>query len=188
MNTGTANANNPNLNSPFRLCDRYMQLTICVSSCPDDLKNLYHLAARNHNAAVLSSPYYDAGFDLFAATSFDCSANKINMINFDIKCEASMVLESGRTFPTGFHLLPRSSMGAKTPLRLANSVGVIDSGYRGPIKAALDSLVDDYKICKHDKLVQLCAPGLVPVLVEVTESLSSTQTARGLGGFGSTTG
>ena len=35
----------------------------------------------------------------------------------------------------GYYLYPRSSI-SKTPLILANSVGIIDSGYRGNIKAA----------------------------------------------------
>ena len=37
-----------------------------------------------------------------------------------------------------YYLYPRSSVSTKTPLRLANSVGIIDSGYRGNIKAVFD--------------------------------------------------
>ena len=33
--------------------------------------------------------------------------------------------------PCGFYLYPRSSLGTKTPLQMADSVGIIDMGYRG---------------------------------------------------------
>ena len=37
-----------------------------------------------------------------------------------------------------FYVYPRSSI-SKTPLRMANSVGIIDSGYRGNLKFAVDA-------------------------------------------------
>ena len=40
-------------------------------------------------------------------------------------------------------ILPRSSIGAKTPLRLSNSVGLIDSGYRGEIGVLYDNTSDE---------------------------------------------
>ena len=40
--------------------------------------------------------------------------------------------------PTGYYSYPRSSI-SKTPLLLANNVGIIDSGYRGNIKVAFDN-------------------------------------------------
>lgn len=44
--------------------------------------------------------------------------------------------------PEGYALfiVPRSSMGVKTPLRQSNSVGIIDSDYRGEIVVILDNL------------------------------------------------
>ena len=40
----------------------------------------------------------------------------------------------------------------------------------------------------YDRYVQICAPGLVPILVEVVDTLErlGEETARGSGGFGST--
>ena len=43
----------------------------------------------------------------------------------------------------GFYLYPRSSTGSKTPIRLSNSVGIIDSGYRGELMAFLDNVSDE---------------------------------------------
>ena len=89
----------------------------------------------------------------------------------------------------GYYLYPRSSTGTKTPLRLANSVGIIDSGYRGNIIAAFDNwLDDDYTVLKDSRVVQLCPPDLsYPVVVSlVSEESELGLTKRGEGGFGST--
>ena len=52
----------------------------------------------------------------------------------------------------------------KTPLRLANSVGIIDSGYRGHIKVTFDNKNDydfmEYNIEFGSRLTQLCPPNL----------------------------
>ena len=96
---------------------------------------------------------------------------------------------------SGYYLYPRSSI-VKTSMRLANSVGIIDSGYRGDIMAVVDKndSVNDWKTvlkrdCKqYDRLFQICAGDLQPFRVEIVESESelSGVTERGSGGFGST--
>tara|TARA_B100000575_G_C23124594_1_gene651363 strand:+ start:1639 stop:2250 length:612 start_codon:yes stop_codon:yes gene_type:complete len=84
----------------------------------------------------------------------------------------------------GYYLYPRSSL-SKTPLRLANSVGIIDSSYRGEIMAAVDNISEeDFEIKQGERLFQLCSPTLEPINYIVTNELSETQ--RGDGGFGST--
>ena len=102
--------------------------------------------------------------------------------------------------PTGFYLYPRSSI-SKTRMRLANSVGIIDAGYRGDLIAAVDTIglfgsTDIWHIWKetlspikkYDRYFQVCAPDLSPFLVHLvdTEEELSPPTARGHGGFGST--
>ena len=78
-------------------------------------------------------------------------------------------------------LFPRSSI-AKTSLRLANAVGVIDSGYRGEVMFKFDKLGDQmYKI--GDRIGQLI---LVPIpSIQFLEVNSLPDTDRGGGGFGS---
>ena len=91
--------------------------------------------------------------------------------------------------PCGYYLYPRSSMGSKTPLRLSNSVGIIDSGYRGNICALFDNPSnEDYTIQKGDRLVQICCPNLSYSLEVITISDISElgHTERGNNGFGST--
>jgi dUTP pyrophosphatase len=88
-------------------------------------------------------------------------------------------------------MYPRSSI-SKTILRLANATGIIDSGYRGHLMGMFDlinlSENEEYVIEKYDRLLQICAPGLVPIVVEVVNTIAElgSQTERGAGGFGST--
>jgi dUTP pyrophosphatase len=87
----------------------------------------------------------------------------------------------------GYFLYPRSSTGTKTPLRLANSIGIIDSGYRGNYIAAFDNVrIESFQIEQAQRLVQICSPNLTyPLRVELVEELDM-DTVRGEGGFGST--
>lgn len=81
-------------------------------------------------------------------------------------------------------LFPRSSVSNKD-LVLANSVGVIDSGYRGEVclRFKIHSLGENvYTI--GEKVGQLIILPYPQVLICEEESLS--QTERGEGGFGST--
>lgn len=183
----TSFLNNNNLNNinMFYNCDRYMLLRIFISSNSTDLKNMYVNAANVHNRKIRGNPFPDAGFDLFTPTNVHCASTDWNKVNFEVQCAATMVCESGKRFNTGFYIYPRSSTGSKTTLRLANSVGIIDSGYRGNLMAVFDCARADYSISQYDKVVQVCAPGLVPIYVEVVDSLGE-ETVRGAGGFGST--
>ena len=133
--------------------------------------------------------------------------NPVNKIDFKVKCSAkihsftntsSFTNSFSNSFYTGYFLYPRSSI-SKTPLRLANSLGIIDSGYRGNLIGMFDVVnIDkdekreyndsDYYIKKYDKLVQICAPNLCPIFVEIVDTLEQLgeETERGEGGFGST--
>lgn len=121
----------------------------------------------------------------------------VNKVDFKINCSAQMLCDTGKVFSTGYYIYPRSSL-SKTKLRLANSVGIIDAGYRGNIIGMFDVVnIDnsynedkgaDYYAKSYDRLVQICAPGLVPIFVEMVDSIEALgiETERGSGGFGST--
>lgn len=81
-------------------------------------------------------------------------------------------------------LTPRSSM-SKTPLRCANSVGIIDEDYRGEISIVYENVsCKDYTIARGDRIAQLI---IVPVaMVDVLEVDELSETERGAGGYGST--
>jgi len=167
--------------------DRYMHLKLKINSDDVELRNKYIVAAEKHNQNMNVNLHPDAGFDLFSTEMIDCSFSMVmvNKFDFKVQCSAAMVCENGKIFPTGFYLYPRSSTGSKTPLRLANSAGIIDSGYRGNLMAFFDCVRPTFLVSKYEKLVQICAPGLVPIYVEIVDDLG-VDTVRGSNGFGST--
>ena len=68
---------------------------------------------------------------------------------------------------------------------MANSLGIIDAGYRGNIIGALRNLDDkEYVIPKYTRLFQICTGDLKPFTVNLVSELGDT--SRGDGGFGST--
>ena len=147
------------------MADMYMHLRIYVQD--EYLRNSYTNAAAKHNAQ--DREFMNAGFDLFVPDLIHTNNETINKINMAIVCSAEMIHPDNRKYNTGYYLYPRSSL-SNTPLRLANSVGIIDSGYRGNIIGAFDSLTD-YVVSPGDRLVQICAPGLVPIYVTIVDDI-----------------
>ena len=122
----------------------------------------------------------DSGLDLFCPNDILVKSGETVKIDLEICCEA---LKDNRS-NVSYYLYPRSSI-VKTPLRLANSVGIIDAGYRGSIMAFVDNIKDeDYLIEKDTRLFQICSGDLSPITFELVNGLSDT--SRGEGGFGST--
>ncbi|KAF4674348.1 hypothetical protein FOL47_009370 [Perkinsus chesapeaki] len=81
-------------------------------------------------------------------------------------------------------LLARSSI-SKTPLRLSNSIGLIDQGYRGEVIAAVDNIKNEaYTVKEGDRLVQAVGFDGKGITMELVTELDKT--TRGEGGFGST--
>ena len=83
-----------------------------------------------------------------------------------------------------YYLFPRSSI-SKTPIRLANSIGLIDGGYRGELVGMVDNIYsEDYHVKSGERYFQLVAVDSSPIEFELVEELS--ESSRGEGGFGST--
>lgn len=122
----------------------------------------------------------DSGIDLVVPKEYIIGAHQTTQINLGVCC--AVVSDH----PHGYYLYPRSSL-AKTSLRLANSVGVIDYLYRGPLIATVDNIGgSDEVVHTGIKLFQVCSPDLTPITFEVVDSLDWTE--RGCGAFGSTGG
>ena len=118
----------------------------------------------------------DAGLDLYVLEDISFEPGETKPIKLGISCEP----EDGNAY----YLFPRSSI-SKTPLRMANSIGLIDGGYRGEIMAMCDNIKDfTYTAEKGQRLFQLVAADSSPIHYELVKSL--TKTTRGSGGFGST--
>ena len=189
----------------FKNSSKVMYVKLFVND--NNLKEKYQESLMIHNNKISSTIFPDAGFDLFVPESIDCLYENLVKINFGVKSSAIIIDNNGNKFPSGFYLYARSSLGSKTKLRLANSVGIIDSGYRGELIGCFDCVKDhssnktnmntqssnvicnyDYHIDKYDKLIQICAPDLCPIYIELVDNEVdlSEQTDRGSGGFGST--
>ena len=82
-------------------------------------------------------------------------------------------------------LFSRSGMGIKSGISLSNSVGVIDSDYRGEIGVGLHNTSDaDYTVNPGDRIAQLMITPVIRPTVTLTDELPASE--RGAGGFGST--
>ena len=164
----------------------YMVLKIFVGDA--DLRSKYNDAVIAHNTKIVNNPsHIDAGFDIFVPSLHLCSdRNQINKIDHGIKCSAMIHTPVGE-YNTGYYMHPRSSI-YKTPLRLANSTGIIDAGYRGNLIGMFDTTNDMYSVDAYTRLAQICAPSLMPIYVEIVNSLDDLgpSTSRGTGGIGST--
>jgi dUTP pyrophosphatase len=132
-----------------------------------------------HENAVIPSYAHstDAGLDLTAV-----EVNNSSMNNF-IEYDTGLSIE----IPEGHVglLFARSSV-SKTSLVLANSVGVIDSGYRGSVKVRFkhveNGFVKPYSV--GERVAQLIILPYPKVEIEEVKDLSDSD--RGQGGFGST--
>lgn len=195
--------------------DKVMHLKLFIVGS-NNLKNMYYAAVNNHNNKLLNNQFIDSGFDLFLPENEDSkeyekwgdsicfygtgrTKNPVNKVDFKIKCSAKMICDTGKSFNSGYYMYPRSSI-SKTNLRLANNVGIIDSGYRGNLIGMFDVVnIDsnlksnnkeepDFFAKTYDRLLQICAPGLIPIYVEIVEDFDELglETERGSGGFGST--
>ena len=138
------------------MAQNFAVLKLSVNMGEFDLLELYTEHIAKHNAATERSLFPNSGFDIFVPneTVFDTDFNT-KFVDLKIKsemiyCDKSMqvTLETdegesetlnGASYSCGYYVYPRSSI-SKTPLVLANHVGIIDSGYRGNLMAALRKL------------------------------------------------
>ncbi|MDP9135084.1 MAG: dUTP diphosphatase [Actinomycetota bacterium] len=117
---------------------------------------------------------------------------------YDLRaCEAATLSPGGRAsvgtgvavaIPDGHAglVLPRSGLAARHGIALVNAPGLIDAGYRGEVRVLLLNTDRDasFEVAPGDRIAQLViVRHEAPELIEVD---SFDETARGVGGFGST--
>ncbi len=137
----------------------------------------------------------DAGMDILAAEDVVIGPGETVIIPTGLKV----------AIPEGFELQvrPRSGISYKTPLRVSNSPGTIDSGYRGEVgiimtntssKKDTDDLLPissigningTYSIKKGDRVAQITLQAVPQIVFEMVDSVQDIGVDRG-GGFGST--
>lgn len=138
-------------------------------------KNYFHVQ-RHHEKAALPSKTRpsDAGYDL---TLIELISQNGSYYKYDT------FISVKPPFGWYFDLVPRSSL-TKKGFILANSVGVIDATYRGHIQVVLAKINATEDLELPGKYVQLIPRPMVHF--QVHESMDLGETARGAGGFGST--
>ena len=119
----------------------------------------------------------DAGFDLYSPIG----------VNISVGATVTIPTKLAISLPenTVGLIYPRSSLGTRHGIVLANTVGVIDSGYRGEIMLVVTNHGDrPYTIRSGDRVAQMIVtPYYAPDVIEVADLDASD---RGTGGFGST--
>ena len=131
--------------------------------------------------AEVKTPHYahkgDSGVDLYSAEEYVLKPMERRLISTGIKIE----------IPHGYEaqVRPKSGLAIEHGISHANSVGTIDSGYRGEIKVPLINLSDkSYKIEKGKKIAQMVFAKVEEAVFEEVGELGPT--ARNESGFGST--
>lgn len=119
----------------------------------------------------------DAGMDLTATSISIVDTKDYGYIEYGTGIAVDI--------PEGFVglLYPRSSI-SKTGMWLANAVGLIDSGYKGEIKARFKAIPNTKIYDVGERIAQLVLMPVMQVTIEETDILSESE--RGEGGFGST--
>lgn len=134
----------------------------------------------------------------------------------DVRASKDVTIRIGETVivPTGLKMAipdgyeiqvrPRSGVSLKTPLRISNSIGTIDAGYRDEIGVIITNTSSDmsfgsfyytidtkgnkqgtYEIKKGDRIAQLVLQKVPKIKWNKVDSVKDIGTDR-LGGFGST--
>ena len=129
---------------------------LLIKTLNETAKSLYSNHGHFHDG--------DAGLDLYVLENILFEPSETKAIKLGISCEP----EDGKAY----YLFPRSSI-SKTPLRLANSIGLIDAGYRGEIMASCDNIKEIKFTAKEgDRLFQLVAANCSPILYELVEQFN----------------
>ena len=188
-------------------------LKLWVNPANRELVELYREHVEKHNQKNDATEFNDSGFDLFVPGKRTFTRPYVSQfLDLEVKAEMvytdltithiqqtegetdsaekdRMVGVAGVSYGVGYYMYPRSSI-SKTPLMLANHTGIIDSGYRGNLLAAVRYLPENpddvFELAEHTRLFQLCHPQLCPIYVVLVEEHELTKTERGAGGFGST--
>lgn len=145
------------------------------SKAYNSLKDYY--GEKNHHNTSRAS-----GFDLYIPYDVSIEPHARGcIVDMGFKCE--MIDPTHRN--QAFMIALRSSTAATTPIRLANSIGIIDEDYRGNIKLLLDNISSEcITLEKGRRIAQIILPSLSHFTFQLTDTISST--ARGDGGIGST--
>ena len=154
-------------------------MTLYIRAENAELRDMIQKQIENHRLT-------DSGFDIpMVAKNIDKS---MNLHSFSLGINVAATSSDGSPVPC--LLLPRSSI-YMTAFRMCNSIGLIDAGYRGEVKAKVDNLYPEEETTMRfedgARLFQICQHNFLPWnRIVLTDELPSPPDSRGSGGFGST--
>lgn len=118
-----------------------------------------------------------AGADVFSVQEITIHPGQVKAVDLGFSV----------AIPEGFELQvrPRSGLALKKQITVLNSPGTIDADYRGPVKVILMNLGSEpFDIKPGDRIAQVVLNQVPRIKVREVNNIGDT--ARGLGGFGST--
>lgn len=120
-----------------------------------------------------------AGADLYACISEPITIAPGQLVKIPVGIAIELADKGLAAF-----LFARSGLGVKHGITLSNSVGVVDSDYRGEICVGLCNVSDEpYTVSPDERIAQMV---IMPVVnAEFIEADNLSDTERGEGGFGS---
>jgi dUTP pyrophosphatase len=160
-------------------------------------EDLFTLLGNNFAEALISRQIVDVKMQRLTDTAIVPTYSHTTDACADIYADEDVVIAPGAThcvstglafaIPDGFviHVYARSGLSVKTPLRLANSVGIIDAGYRDELKVPCwNSGSEPLEIKKGMRIAQMDimpSPGMDFYVVDDVKSIGKDRN----GGFGS---
>jgi dUTP pyrophosphatase len=178
----------------------YYKLLVHLDSQDEELRNMYETKFATQREKTMrfitgENICVDAGVDIFTPTGdnvmYRSTASKLTT---SLRCAMYYIDADNKIFPSGYYMYPRSSTGSSTPLRLANSVGIIDAGYRGELMGYFNNVNSnyDYTVEKYQRLLQIVSANMTyPIYPEFVNEIKDldcyiSHNDRVEGGFGST--
>lgn len=164
----------------------YYRLELCPNENAVEFYQTYENANRSNE---------NAGVDLYAVEDYIISPNyderhnpppaAVHLLDLGTRARLVKVTENSEV-DVHYWLFPRSSI-YRSGVMMANSVGVIDSSYRGTLKAPVTNINENTypNVRRGTRLFQIVAPDMGHISeIKIVSTLS--ETSRGSGGFGST--
>lgn len=153
-------------------------MALYIRPLNNEVRSLIFKQIQNHR-------HTDSGFDIPIVSQNVDLSSKVTSFSLGVQIAA---MDSNEPRPC--ILLPRSSI-YKTPFRLCNSIGLIDAGYRGEVKAIVDNMnpEDDttMRLEEGTRMFQICRHDFLPWnTIILCDELPRSNDNRGEGGFGST--
>ena len=140
-------------------------------------KTVYIEKMSNEIITPVYASFGDAGMDIRASADIVIKPHETKLVSTGIKI----------AIPVGYEIQirPRSGMSLKTNLRIANSPGTIDSGYRDELKIIVTniSINEDLIINKNDRIAQIVLCKYEKIYFKEIKDIKTIEGNRG-GGFG----